>query len=69
MARQPVKKQDSVPKSDRKIAGFKTYIMFSTEQSVALVNHLAHTRDKLSDKEKRDFDSGPLGQVLRNLRG
>lgn len=50
-------------------ARVKTFILFSQDQAVALVNHLAHARSKLADKEQRDFDNGPLGQVLRNLRG
>ncbi len=52
-----------------KPARVKCFILFSQDQAIALINHLSHARGKLNDREQRDFDNGPLGQVLRNLRG
>jgi len=73
MARCPVKKVSAEIKpvcvEDQCNRGIKTFIMFSTDQSTALLNHLSHTRSKLGDQEKRNFDDGPLGQILKNLGG
>lgn len=71
MARSPVKKV-SVAKpvcTEPCDQGARTFVMFSRDQATALLNHLSHARDKLTDDERRDFDKGPLGQLLRNLRG
>ena len=47
----------------------KTFIMFSTDQAAALVKLLIRAREELSGKKQQDYDQGPLGQILKNLRG
>jgi len=45
----------------------KCLILFSREQLKALAEHLKKHCAELSFEARKDFEQGPLGQVLKNL--
>jgi len=47
----------------------KPLVLFSHAQFAALTAYLAESRTTLSDEKRRAFDSGHMGQIMKNLRG
>jgi hypothetical protein len=58
----PPKKED---KTETRIV--KTMIAMTTEQALALKNHLESVRDGLSKEDQQEFNMGPLGKILSIL--
>ena len=67
MARTPRRKQELTEEEKKKWEP-KTVLMMNKEQAMALVNHLNHAREQLSEEDQRKFDNGPLGAVLKRLK-